>query len=254
MQFLIHSDAFTREPGAGETVPLKTVKTGRMLFLKATAAALLDRLDAWTAFDAFSAGAGDAQKADWLDGLTLLECFDIAELTDLPLPARDPDGCRVAGERDYKAVGAFLQENVGKGFSAAAITDPRYYSEDNVRARQFLNQEYNFLREENGALQAVLTISVPRPENVSCVGTVDKVVFDAALDEPTAVRCLSSLISFAGEEFTGDLSKLRFFCTGGERGWLLERLVGLGFAPVCTLEREMHRSVDVTFYDRTIEG
>ena len=250
MRFFIYSDAFIKEPGAGETIPLKSLRSNRMLFLKATAAPLLTALDRWTEFDAFSAGADPTQKKDLLDGLTLLQCFDLAELADLP--ERDDDGCRVAGERDYKAVGAFLTANAGKDFSLTAVTDPRYYTEDSVRARQFMNREYSFLRERDGALEAVLVTSVPRPENVSCVATIESVAFVEGIGEEAAEDCLRALLNFAGREFIGDLGKFRFLYMDPGQDWMLERLKQIGFAPVCTLEKEFYRSVDVTFYDRTI--
>lgn len=250
MKFFIHGDTFQREPEAGETVPLRAKHSNRMLFLKSTAAALLDAADRWVEFDAFAAGADETLKKDYRDGLTLLECFDLAELADLPEP--DTNGCRVAGERDYKAVGAFLCENLSKGRSLAAITDPLYYTEDHVRARQFMNREYNFLRERDGVLQAVLVVAVPKSESVSSVVSLESIAFEAALTEREAGECLAALVDFAEQEFRGDLAKLRFIRSDDSQDWMVDRLVQAGFHPVCTLEKELNCTRDVTFYDRMI--
>lgn len=250
MRFYIHSDRYINEPAAGETVPIKEVASNRMLFLKSTAEKLLHTTDKWVEFDKFCSDADAALKKDYLDGLTLLECFDIAEVADVPVP--DTNGCRVAGERDYKAVGEFMQANVGKGFSVAAIRDSRYYTEDSVRARQFLNQEYNFIREQNGKIQAVLVISVPRPENVSSTASVESIVFAEALREDAAADCVDALVKYAEAEFKGDICKFRFTKSDACHAWMVSKLAGLGFEPVCTLEKELYRSVDVTFYDKMI--
>ena len=146
MRYLINSSAFTRRDAQNGVIPMKA--GFRALFLKESAGVLLDRTDEWIDFDEVFRGAPEQLLRDLRDGLTLLECFDIAQVEeDKPVKL-----CRVAGERDYRRISAFLAQHAGQGANQSLTYTPALHNEDGIRARQFNNHEYNFLAERDGQI------------------------------------------------------------------------------------------------------
>ena len=127
-----------------------------------------------------------------------------------------------------------------------------YLSEDSIRARQFNNKEYNFIRSDADSVCAVLTIGVPGTEQVDSAGRINNVAFRAGDDEDACRYSLEALVRFAAECFKGDLNKLRFIYTDPVQDWLRGFFENTGFKKTCTLEREIAKSIDVTFYDKML--
>ena len=248
MRFIINGEAFIRQEARNGVIPMKA--GFRALFLKETAAALLDRLDEWIDFDDLARGADDQLRRDLSDGLTLLECFDIARVE------RDvvPRVCRVAGERDYRRITAFLKQHAGGAANPSLVYVEDAHNEDSVRARQFNNQEYNFLCGQDGKIAALLIVRPPFPEDVSAVLYIQHALFDGALPEETRLQLLSAMLEEAASAFRQDYGKLRYQVFDACQERTLNELEKLGFKHACTLEKEMSGGADLHIYDRRIAG
>lgn len=246
MRFIINEEAFVRQEACGGVIPLKA--GFRSLFLKESAAALLDKPGEWIAFDALAEGVDAQLRQDLADGLTLLECFDIAQVERNIVPKV----CRVAGERDYRRISAFLKKHAGGAANPSLIYAEEIHNEDAVRFRQFNNQEYNFLVENNGEIAALLIVRPPFPEDVSAVAYVRHAVFDGALPDEMRLQLLDAMLEEAAFAFRQDYGKLRYQYFDASQERLLNELKMLGFECVCTLEKEMPGGADLHVYDRRI--
>ncbi len=248
MKYRINSDSYTVVGPHADTLALKTTDTRRVLCIPAGGTAVLDNPDVWVSFD-----EKDAEKRrDMLNALKVLEAFNIADVERDPEP--DTDGCSVAGERQYRIISAFYKNEAGNPRTIISSDSEAYLSEDSIRARQFNNKEYNFIRSDADGVCAVITIGVPGKDRVDSAGRINNVAFRAGDDDAECRRSLESLIRFVSDCFKGDLSKLRFIysCSGEAQNWLRGILEDLGFKKTCTLEREIAKSVDVTFYDKML--
>lgn len=246
MRFFINGDAFTRQAAKDGVIPLKA--GFRALFLKESAAALLDRLGEWVDLDDLTQGADDSLRRDLEDGLTLLECFDIAQVERVAVPKV----CRVAGERDYRRITAFLQRHTGGPANPSLVYSEDAHNEDSVRARQFNDQEYHFICEREGEIAALLIVRPPYPEDVSAVLYIEHALFDGALPEEMRPQLLQAMLDEAAEAFRQDYGKMRYQQFDACQARTLGELKALGFAHVCTLEREMSGGADLHIYDRWI--
>lgn len=247
MRFIINGDAFTRQEARNGVIPLKA--GFRALFLKESAAALLDQPGEWIDFDELAQGADEQLCRDLADGLTLLECFDIAQV-ERTVAAR---ACRVAGERDYRRITAFLQKHAGGTANPSLVYMEDAHNEDAVRAHQFNNQEYNFICEQDGEIVALLIVRPPFTEDVSAVLYVQHALFDGALADEKRLQLLSAMLDEAAAAFAQDYGKLRYQCFDNCQERTLDELKKLGFEHVCTLEKEMSGGADLRIYDRWIE-
>lgn len=247
MRFIINGDAFTRQEVKNGVIPLKA--GFRALFLKESAAALLENPGEWIRFEEMVKDTDEQLRRDLEDGLTLLECFDIAKVE------RDvqPKVCRVAGERDYRRIAAFLKKNAGTSDNTSLVYVENLHNEDEVRSRQFNNQEYNFICEQQGEIVALLIVRPPFPEDVSAVAYVEHALFDSTLPEERRLQLLSAMLEEAEAGFKVDYRKLRYQYVDACQQRTLNELKALGFTHLCTLEKEMPGGADLQLYDRWIE-
>lgn len=248
MQYLINSSAFTRQAPQKGVVPIKA--GFRALFLKESAGALLERTDEWIDFEETAHGAGEQLRRDLLDGLTLLECFDIARIRE----EKAVRPCRVAGERDYRRISAFLERHAGKGSNLSLAYSSAVHNEDDIRARQFNNHEYNFLAEREGEIIAVMIVRPPAADDVSSVVYLQHVIYASELSDPEQTALLTALLTEVESAFRRDYARLRFQYFNACQDGMLSALTAQGFRKICTLERELLGNVDVTIYDRMIGG
>lgn len=246
MRFIINGEAFTRQEARNGVIPMKA--GFRALFLKESAAALLDKPGEWVDFDALAQGADESLRRDLSDGLTLLECFDIAQV-EREIVSKT---CRVAGERDYRRITAFLKQHAGGEANPSLVYVEDAHNEDAVRARQFNNQEYNFICEQEGEIAALLIVRPPFSEDVSAVLYVQHALFDGALPEETRMQLLSAMLEEAASAFRQDYGKMRYQVIDPCQERTLKELKKLGFTHVCTLEKEMAGGADLHIYDRKI--
>lgn len=247
MRFIINGDAFIRQEARNGVIPLKA--GFRALFLKESAAALLDQPGEWIDFDDLAQGADEQLRRDLTDGLTLLACFDIAQVEQ----SIQPKVCRVAGERDYRRITAFLQKHAGGMANPSLVYVEDAHNEDAVRARQFNNQEYNFICEQDGEIVALLIVRPPFPEDVSAVLYVQHALFDGSLADEKRLELLSVMIGEAAAAFAQDYGKMRYQYFDACQVRALNELKALGFEHVCTLEKEMSGGAELCIYDRWIE-
>lgn len=248
MRYLINSSAFTRQEAQNGVIPMKA--GFRALFLKESAGALLDRTDEWLDFEEVAHGVSERQRRDLRDGLTLLECFDIAQIEEeKPIKL-----CRVAGERDYRRISAFLACHAGKGPNQSLSYTPEMHNEDSIRARQFNNLEYNFLMERDGQISALLIVRPPAADDVSSVVYIQHAVYDAALPADEHTVLLEAMLAEVERSFCQDYARLRYQYFDVCQDTTLAVLTSLGFQRVCTLERELFKTVDLHIYDRKIGG
>ena len=248
MRYLIHSGAFTRQEARGGVIPLKA--GFRALFLKESAGALLDKTDEWIDFEAAAQGASEPQRRDLRDGLTLLECFDIAEIEE-EKPAKP---CRVAGERDYRRISAFLARHGGKGPNQSLPYSPELHNEDSLRARQFNNQEYHFLLERDGEIRAMIIVRPPAAADVSSAAYVQHALYAADMPQEEQAAALEAMLAEVENAFRQDYARLRYQYYDASQDGALAALVKASFRKVCTLKRELIGGIDLTIYDRKIGG
>lgn len=248
MRYLINSSAFSRRDAQSGVIPMKA--GFRALFLKESAGALLDRTDEWIDFEEMTHGASEQLRRDLLDGLTLLECFDIAQIEE----EKPVKPCRVAGERDYRRISAFLERHAGKGPNHSLVYSSALHNEDSVRARQFNNHEYNFLAEKEGQIVSLMIVRPPAEGDVSSVVYLQHVVYDTELPGAEQTALLEALLTEVEAAFHQDYARLRFQYFDACQDGLLSALTAQGFQKTCTLERELLGGIDLTIYDRVIGG
>lgn len=248
MRYLINSSAFTRRDAQSGVIPMKA--GFRALFLKESAGALLDRTDEWIDFEEVTRGVSEQQRCDLRDGLTLLECFDIAQIEE----EKPVKPCRVAGERDYRRISAFLERHAGKGPNQSLAYSPEMHNEDSVRARQFNNHEYNFLAERDREIVALMIVRPPAAGDVSSVVYLQHVIYAAELPEGEQAALLEALLTEVEAAFRQDYARLRFQYFDACQDGMLSALAAQGFQKTCTLERELLDGIDLTIYDRVIGG
>lgn len=246
MRYFINGAAFTRQAAQKGVIPLKA--GFRALFLKESAGRLLDRAGEWMDFESVAQGASDELRRDLEDGLTLLECFDIAQV-EREIP---PQVCRVAGERDYRRISAFLQKHAGAPENPSIEYVEALHNEDAVRARQFNNQEYHFLCERDGEIIALMIVRTPTPEDVSSVAFIQQAVFDVALPEDERATLLAAMIGKVASAFRRDYRKLRYLYFAPCQDRTLAELRQQGFEKVCTLEKELPGGAALHLYDKPI--
>ena len=249
MKFIVYGNRFTAEPPSGGEIPIKMLTSRRMLFMKDTAACLLKDVDVWHSFEEYTQNMDAALRQDLADALTLLCCFDLAE-EEQTREAAGP--CRVAGERDYRALAAFIQANMGQGLSLQPSGNPEYYNEDDLRYRQFNNHEYNFLMEAEGKIIATMNVAVPGLNDVSNAAFFQSVVFAKELPEDRCREIFRELVDFISAAFRGDLNKFRFaLCSCGDAP-LYALLPEMGFSRTAVFKKEADADTDLLLYDRMI--
>lgn len=248
MRYLINSSAFTRREAHKGVIPMKA--GFRALFLKESAGILLEKTDEWIDFEDAAQGASEQLRRDLRDGLTLLECFDIAQIED----EKPVKFCRVAGERDYRRISAFLERHAGQGPNQSLAYSPALHNEDSIRARQFNNQEYNFLAEREGQIIALMIVRPPLAGDVSSVVYLQYVIYAAELSEAEQMVLLEALLAGVEAAFRQDYARLRYQYFDACQDGTLSALTAQGFQRTCTLERELLGGVDLTIYDRVIGG
>ena len=248
MKFIVYSNRFTAEPPSGGVIPIKGLMNRRMLFMKDTAACLLKDTDTWYSFEEYTKNTDAALRQDIADALTLLCCFDLAETEaeEVACPYR------VAGERDYRALAAFIQANMGQGLSLQPSSNPEYYNEDSLRYRQFNNHEYNFLMEEEGKIIAGMNVAVPGLNDVSNAVFFQSVVFSKELPEDRCRKIFCGFVDFISAAFKGDLNKFRFALCSCSDAPLYALLPEMGFSRTAVFKKEADADTDLLLYDRMI--
>lgn len=248
MQYLINSSAFTRREAQNGVIPMKA--GFRALFLKESAGILLEKTDEWIDFEDAAQGASEQLRRDLRDGLTLLECFDIAQIKE----ERPVKPCRVAGERDYRRISAFLERYAGKGPNQSLSYAQELHNEDGIRARQFNNHEYSFLVERDGHIIALMIVRPPAAGDVSSVVYLQHVVYAEEVPAAEQAALLKIMLAEVENAFRQDYARLRFQYFDACQDGMLSALAAQGFQQTCTLERELLGGIDLTIYDRKIGG
>ena len=254
MKFMIDSTKYQRtgETTASGTLPLKSLANDRPLFLDGKAADILDHCDVWEDFDELLRGQKSRRK-ELYDALVLLNCFGVAQIEEETCDPALPR-TRIAGEREYRSVSAFLliHRHLKDAYFLHSDVPDEYYSEDNLRARQFNNQEYNFYIEQNGLPRALLQIAMPDPTCLTRTATICGLVCDAEADEEEKHRFPAMLLDRACSALRKDCGRLRFLCTAETqsfRTFLTEQ----GFREIGRLTAELPDGGDVTILDLQID-
>ena len=244
MRFEIINDGFEKRGDITPygTLPLRSKGNGRDFFLNAPAAVLLDLSSGEHDFEAEFGGLPPEKQQELRDGLTLLSAFGAAKLQK---ESAESAFCRVAGEKDYKAVSALVNSDsvtrMGK-----MPRDPEYMSQDSIRARQFNNDEYNFLYWENGALKGVLLACIPSSKTYSVAFRLCGIVVSEDAD---AAETAGKLIDYTISEFQEEFRICRYLCFE-EEDRLVPILLAHGFAQTAHLLKEAEDGGDVTIYDK----
>ena len=252
MKFIIDSNAYeiAKSQRSQDVIALVSKAVNRNLFLKKEAGRLLQNADREIDFEEWSQDFDNEEIRDLKDGLTLLECFGIARCSE---SERDlVPYVRVAGERDYRRIAAFIQEQQEDTFGFLPAGSEDFYSEDNIRARQFMNVEYCFLTQEDGQIESLIIIAMPKAQTLSAAVRICGVRFRADLDRERCEYLLEQMINRAVDSFSDDYTKLRFLRWQDSQDALTDSLKKLGFVQICTLKKEAYDGSDVTVYDLQI--
>lgn len=254
MKFMIDSAKYQRtgETTSSGTLPLKSLANDRPLFLDGQAADILDHCDVWVDFDELLRGQENRRK-ELYDALVLLNCFGVAQIEEETCDPALPR-TRIAGEREYRSVSAFLlkHRHLKDAYLLHGNLPDEYYSEDNLRTRQFNNQEYNFYIEQNGLPQALLQIAMPDPVCLTRTATICGLICGTEADEEEKRRFSAMLIDRACSALQEDCDRLRFLCTA-ETQSLRAFLTEQGFREIGRLTAERPDGGDVTILDRRID-
>ena len=244
MKFRIIRDGYEKRGDTTPygTIPLRSKRNGRDFFLSVEAEALMTLPDGEYDFDG-TFGAFDREKRQaLLDGLTLLSAFGAAELFDEP--RRSSEFCRVAGEKDYCAVAALITDDTTLRFGQLPI-DPVYMSQDSIRARQFNNEEYNFLYIKNDEIKAVLTACMPQASSYSAAFRLLGIAIGEGCD---AEDVIDRLLECAMRSFCGEFRICRYLCFDPNDPFA-KTLLSKGFKETARLFGEAEDGADVTVYD-----
>lgn len=250
MKFLIKSNAYEKVGGVNEygTVPLKT--DGRNLFLKEEAGSILEHNDEWTDFDELTKGFDPDKLRDYEDTLTLLSAFGIAEIETLP--PKD-EGVFVAGEREYAAVSEFLlKHRKEKGNFLLSDAGDDFFSQSNVRARQFNNVEYNFTYKKGGEILALLIVETAAKGTLSTSLTLNGLIFRQNLSDEERQNITREFLKYLAGEFCEDYRRLRFLrkiTAENVDETVFNMLKSEGFKKTAVLKNELYGGKDVEIYD-----
>lgn len=248
MKYKIKKDSFVKEDDKNGIITLRASSNNRLLFLKDTMANLLDvKPDEWVLVDKTDIPDETIYK-DYEDALTLLNCFDIAEIIDDKVITN----LYVAGEKEYRILSPFIINNNGKGLSTKLKFSDSYYSEDNLRYRQFNNEEYNFYYKENDDIKAVINFHVTAPTDLTDIGTFQYVIFKDGLSAEGSKELFDKLLLFVEKKFHNDLVKLRFEFIGNVDDFIVDEIIKCGYSHVATLEKEIDGKKDLIFYEKRI--
>ena len=249
MKFEIISEAYEQRGDRTPygTIPLRSKKNGRDFFLNAPAALLLQLPGGEHDFEAEFGAYEPEKQQDLRDGLILLSAFGAAVIRQEK--AEGPSFCRVAGEKDYRAVSALIRREDARRFGKMPM-DPEYMSEDSIRARQFNNNEYNFLFFENGALKGVLLACMPSLKTYSAAFRLCGAAVEQGADAEEAV---GKLIDYTVLDFKDEFRVFRYLCFD-ENDPLLPVLENRGFKQTARLVKEAEDGGDVTVYDKRIDA
>jgi len=252
MKFIIDSNAYeiAKNQRSQDVIALVSRTVNRNLFLKKEAGRLLQTADCEIDFEEWSEGFDREEVRDLKDGLTLLECFGIARCWE-----SDRDvvrTVRAAGERDYRHIAAFIREQQGDTFGFLPSASEDFYSEDNIRARQFMNVEYCFLAEKDGRIESLIIIAMPKPQTLSSAVRICGMRFRTDLEAQRREYLLEQMINRAADSFSDDYTKLRYLRWKDSQDDLTDSLERLGFVQICTLKKEAYDGSDVTVYDLQI--
>ena len=224
------------------TIPLRSKKNGRDFFLSVEAEELMALPDGEYDFDGTFGAFGQEKRQALLDGLTLLSAFGAAELNDET--RRSSAVCRVAGEKDYAAVAALITDDTTLRFGQLPV-DPVYMSQDSIRARQFNNEEYNFLYIENGEIMAVLTVCIPQASSYSAAF---RLLGIAIGKDCVSEDVINKLLECAMRSFCGEFRICRYLCFAPNDPFA-KTLLSKGFKETARLLGEAEDGADVTVYD-----
>lgn len=252
MKFLIKAAAFKilgKETEDG-TIPLQATESGRNLFLKATAASLIDKENLDREIDFADFVTDEGLKQDLENGLTLLECFGIAEVSGNP---RDEEkAVCVAGERDYRPLAAFLAGDRARFYGNIGEPDSAYYDEDHIRARQFNNEEYNFYLRREGRLVANLVVVMPKDESIGRTCQLGWLAVDKDTDEAETGDIAAQLLAYAVAGLKDDFIRYRYLSIKKDDNFV-PLLLELGFRQIVRLENEVAAGIDTVVYDYLTE-
>jgi hypothetical protein len=248
MKFEILSDEYERLGDATQygTIPLKGKSNKRNFFLDVTAAGLLDLPGGVHDFDGVFKDLDVKQKNEMVDGLRVLTAFGAARI--IKEEDKDPDGFkfRVAGEKDYKDVAAFLGGKGTKTYGFVVSGDPA--TEDNLRANQFNNMEYLFLCRKNGKIVGLTVAIMPKETAATRAFQISGVVVADKLTDEEKDTVVKGLWDYVKKAFEGEFKICRHI-SYAEDDKFLSYLKDFGFIKTATLEKETSAGATSFVYD-----
>lgn len=252
MKFEILTEGFERlgEETAYSTIPLRSTATRRDFFLNVAAKELLELPEGEHDFeDAFGELSAD-RKQDLEDGLVLLSAFGGARITKENPESGSSCFCRVAGERDYRAIANLI--NGDSVYRMGTIPKSEVnMNEDMIRARQFNNLEYNFLYWKDETLKAVLLAGMPAPESYSAAFRLCGIAVSDDFAETERRLIAEKLINYTIDAFRKEFSVCRYL-SFSEKDDLADLLMCKGFVRTAYLPNEAENGRDVTVYDMRV--
>ncbi len=252
MKFEILSEGYERrgEETPFGTIPLRSTSNRRDFFLNSAAAELLALPEGVHDFEEEFGQCSPEKKRDLEDGLILLSAFGAAAITEEKPDFGAPYICRVAGEKDYKAIAALINSDTACRLGTIQKSETNM-SQDMIRARQFNNQEYNFLCLKEGKPLAVLLVGMPAWESYSDAFRIAGIAVANETDQADIKELAGMLLDYAIAEFQEEFSICRYL-SFAEDDPLAEMLKEKGFSETASLKGEAEDGGDVVIYDRRI--
>ena len=255
MKFKINRNDFIIRNEQDDTLSLMILSTSQLIYLNSTARLLIQQ-EGVVDFELFlkQLRFDDVEESelrnDYQDLVYQLEALGVIEIIDQDLLTGN--GCMLAGEKEYREVSNFIIENGNSSFNLIDMTYPDNYSLQNLRARQFNGEEYNIIKLENGEIVADAIIAVPPFNTGISVVSFSAIVMDKKTREADIEKIIKELIDYSSGLFADKYNKIRFYYTDQKQDYMLNILQNIGFKRICTLEKEICKTIDLTLYDKTL--
>ena len=249
MKFEIVTEGFERRGDVTPyaTIPLRSTASRRDFFLNASAYELLELSEGVHDFEEEFGALSTEKKRNLKDGLILLSAFGAAKVSEEEAGEAGPYFCRVAGEKDFKTIAAFINSDAVRRLGTIPKSETGM-NEDMIRARQFNNLEYNFLCLKEGKLFAVLLVGMSGSESYSAAFRLCGIAVSAEADDTEVKNVAEMLLDNAVGEFQQEFSICRYLCFAEEDA-LAELLKEKGFSKTAHLIGEAEDGGNVTVYD-----
>lgn len=248
MKYTINYDKIKLRTEANGTYSFLNTETMKIVFLNKVASFIylhneintLEKLvDA--VINNFNAPSLEKVKLDCINTLNIMSALELLTIEE-DKNIMIKEGCYVAGEGDYRKISNFILDNFKHKQNVLLFIGDNldYYSHYSIRARQFNNQEYNFIYyNDKKEIVAHITLGVITSNTFALLNVfANKKNLDKVKD----------LINFAFS-ITPTLNKIRIAIKSDNSNDIIKQHAKfLGFELEATLKDEVAKNIDLLNY------